>query len=195
MKKLILSSLISLAIGAGEVHAQTSSSLKYPTLDEKVSKANAIIEGFVVSTRGFENEEKTAIYTSATIRISKIFKGTIADSTIELVFEGGMYNGKRQILTHSFAVDKGNDGIFFIKANTSTAVWVDRSYSYIHLMGTSGYIKYHHDSVNHPATCPGGVFYADLEKDLFQAIEAITKVPRKTLAPNIFERMSAKGSK
>jgi hypothetical protein len=190
MKNLLIATVVCLTLGIGKIYTQPTSTFIYPTLEEKVEKSDVIIEGQVINTRGFENVEKTSIYTSATIRISKIFKGSIVDSTIEIVFEGGKLGDKRQILTHAFYIDKGRDGVFFLKANTSSAVLGDKSNSYILPMGTSSYIEYHHDPVNHPATSPGSS-YNDIEKDLFQRIEAITKVPRIIVSASIFDRKAA----
>jgi hypothetical protein len=194
MKNLIIVSVVCLTVGIGKIYTQPTLNFTYPTLDEKIEKSDVIIEGQVINTRGFENDEKTSIYTSATIRISKIFKGAIVDSTIEIVFEGGKLGDKRQILTHAFYIDKGRDGIFFLKANNSSAVLGDKANSYILPMGTSSYIEYHHDPVNHPATSPG-TSYDDIEKDLFQHIEAITKLPRIIIGSSIFDRKATTNRK
>ncbi len=43
----------------------------------------------------------------------------------------------------------------------------------------------------HVATC-GSMAYDNLEKDLLQPIEAVTKTQRKVLGPNMFERKATK---
>ncbi len=69
-----------------------------PSLAEKVAKADAVIEGMVIETKGYDSKDKSTIYTSALVRVSKIFKGTVSDIIIELVFEGGYTDEHRLIM-------------------------------------------------------------------------------------------------
>ncbi|MDB5282311.1 MAG: hypothetical protein JWO06_1386 [Bacteroidota bacterium] len=159
-----------------------------PTLEEKVTKSNLVIEGQVIAVKCFHHKDN--IYTSAVIKISKIFKGYINDSVVELVFLGGVTDSDALIISGGLILNTGMAGIFFVENNRPEISLVKSIASYWPTFGSRSYIGYHEESymvAHHIATCVG-IAYDDLEKDLFQPIEAITKIPRKVLGPNMFEQ-------
>jgi hypothetical protein len=193
MRKLLFLAFICLSVQSPKILAQTNSRYDNPRLEDKTSEAEAIVEGAVIETKGFQNEGMSCIYTSATIKISKIFKGEISDSTIELIFIGGRMGDRFAHVSDAFSIIKGQEGMFFIKNNRTGYSMQNTSKSFIPSNGYYCYIEYHHDLANHKATCPG-VYYDDLEKDLYPSIEAATGISKKILCLNTFEIEALKKS-
>ena len=170
------------------------SSSNASNIEELVNHADVIVEGQVSEIECFIDKD-SVIYTSAKIKISKIFKGANIDSTIELVYLGGHYDGitiaYQNISSHSLSLIKGRDGIFFLKSNkTDPSLRIGmKCYSVINMRGR--FIEYYHDHVNPPAVC-FNVSYNDLENELFKSIEMITQTKRKVLGLNTFEIEEAK---
>jgi len=161
----------------------------YPTLNEKVGHSDLVIEGEVINTKSFRNNGGN-IYTAVNIRVTKIFKGAINDSMIELILQEGGTDSMIVVVSNKLSLEKGMEGIFLL-SNNGTKVSLNNAFqSYVPLYGVRSYIEYHdriHMFAHHIATCRG-VAYDDLENDLFKPIEALTGVPRKVLGLNMFER-------
>jgi hypothetical protein len=175
-------------------------------LKEKTIKADAIVEGIITNVKGFKGDHGM-VYTSATIRISKIFKGDISDSIIELIFAGGkMDNGEFDIIDHGFHIGKGEDGMFFLRENKTGNILQSSLKSFIPSNGSRGYIKFNHSIskpvINSDGSYNDGPFYHiansrdgyfdDLKRDLYEPIIAITGTPAKVLGLNIFEQEALK---
>jgi hypothetical protein len=163
-----------------------------PTLEEKVTKSDLVIEGLVESVTGFR-ANKGNIYTSVIIRITKLFKGTVSDSIIEVIVDGGTADSILVMVSHGLILSTGMEGIFLLSPNQTEVKYAKEVKSFIPLYGERSYIGYHPEIymvAHHVATCKG-VTYDDLEKDLFEPIEAVTKTPRKVMGLNMFERKAA----
>jgi hypothetical protein len=162
-------------------------------LKKVIPASETIVEGHVLSVNPFHT--KTGIYTSAIIRVSKLFKGHISDTILEIVFEGGSLDGVDESFSNgAFYTYKNDEGVFFISSNKTGYTRRTDSNSYLPSFGQLSFIAYHAGAAkvaNHVATC-AGVTYDDLENDLFQRIEALTHTPRKVLGQNMFERSSPK---
>jgi hypothetical protein len=161
-------------------------------LENVIKQSDVIIEAKGVAVKHFRING--AIYTAITVNVLKVFKGNIADTIIEIVYEGGCMmkdtpNGAmaiEQCVTLSdggFGVSPGSDGILLLHIN-NTARLDTNLQSYMMFE----YIKYHHggEMVAHHIATSRGVTYDDLEIDLFQRIEKATNQPRKTLRRNSF---------
>jgi hypothetical protein len=193
MKSLTLSLYLSLfvfiACAAQETNASKPTSI---SLEKNVSQADLIVEGHVVSTKVFT--DKGNAYTSAIIRITKVFKGNTSDSAIELIYAGGIADSIAVRVTHGLGLSPGMEGVFFLRENKSDAKFVNGMKSFKAVYGRKSYIEYHdqaHMVAHHTATCVG-VAYDDLENDLFKPIEATTGISRKVIGPNMFERKLTK---
>lgn len=155
--------------------------------------SDVIIEGHVIEGKSFKT--RTSIYTSVTIRILKIFKGNITDSLIEVVEEGGSIDGQQlDINDGTVGASLNDEGIFFLDSNKTGATLKSNLLSY---SLASSFIGYRFGPVrvgNHLATCKG-VTYDDIEKDLYEPIEAATGQKRKVLGKNGFEIEAAKKQK
>lgn len=171
--------------------AQSSgTSPKSKQIHDFISKADVIAEGRVISSTGFELEGK-GIYTSAIIKITKLFRGSASDSVIELVYQGGMVNGILDInVGGKLALSKGNEGIFAASENNTGIKLAKGLKSYIKPIEYIMYIdrKYVGDG-NHIASC-NGVTYDNLEAEVFEKLEEITGKPRNVFGPNMFEKLT-----
>ena len=67
----------------------TAQSLYKIGFDEKVHSSSLIVEGKIVSQVSFWNAARTMIFTRNSVEVSKIFKGDITDSIIEVITVGG----------------------------------------------------------------------------------------------------------
>lgn len=78
-----------------------------------VTNAQFIIEGEIVKSEGFYSKD-SSIYTSNEIRISKVIRGKLNTSTVELITEGGQVGNDIMSSSHYTAnFYKGLKGIFF----------------------------------------------------------------------------------
>jgi hypothetical protein len=166
------------------VKAQNNSYRHYPTLEEKVTKADAVVEGEIIETRGFLKDGE--IYTSATLMISKIFKGHIKDTLIEVICKGGTYNGQTYASSHVRRLFKEDDGIFYLSKN-DTIKSGDSLISFTCYGNPANVTAYDYSSSEIRANGHEG-HYANLETDLFQKIESLTGQKRKAMGLNRFEK-------
>jgi hypothetical protein len=176
-------------------NTKDKSGTDYPTLDNMVTTSDFIFEGKLLK-RDFLIDKDSVIYTSANVRISKIFKGEEStDSTIEIIYKGGYYAGisiPYQISTHGYVLAKGAEGIFFLRANKTGVSLRKDNQSFLL---TYNYIHYNQYYPSGKRAHNGSIPYDDLEKELFQRIESITGQKRKILGPNMFELPTRKKGK
>ncbi|MDB5283552.1 MAG: hypothetical protein JWO06_2627 [Bacteroidota bacterium] len=153
-----------------------------------IAKADLVIEGRVISATGFM-PDKGRVFTSAIVQITKMFKGTVKDSLVELVYYGGSCDGIILIDARGgFGLSKDMEGIFALLDNKTDNKLAKGLQSYFEPIE---YIKYLPENIrgpgNHTAYWAGNT-YDDLEKEVFQPIEAITRQKRKVFGQNMFER-------
>ena len=207
MKRISL--LVWLALLVGQINAQTipnpdsSSAHVHLSFDDKVNKADAIIEGTVISevmrgANGFIGPQGN-VFSSVEIKISKIFKGEIKDTIIELVMDGGTYpSGEHKGWSANTSYGwlfKGYEGVFFLRKNNSDIQSGKKLQSFFYLRGLTTAFGYQHNPSGFPIVFNGENKFYDLEKEFFQKIESITHIPRKVLALNSFEIENAKKGK
>jgi hypothetical protein len=105
---------------------------------------------------------------------------------------GGYYRGGAVIPSVGVNLGRSDEGIFLLSDNKSGNSIAKGMASYVEPSGESGYVLYHarlklpgnHYVVGRNLVCD------DVEKDVFQRIEAATGQKRKVLGPNVFERPS-----
>jgi hypothetical protein len=180
--------LITLWVAAGimlhyQCSAQGTPSAQDTAFETRVAKSDLIIEGVVKSTETFMDDQHHSIYTSACIMVTKIFKGTVADSLVEFVFMGGYYKGGWDMPSHGVGVGVGDEGLFILSTNTGPRL-VKRLASYITLNRWNCIL--YHDRVHglvahHFAVGEGGLTFDDIEHDLFQRIESVTGQKKKSV--------------
>lgn len=168
--------------------------VKLNNLKDLVSQSSLVIEGRTIKSKGFMQTDGK-IFTSDIIKISKIFKGNISDSVIEVIFRGGSANGIIAVSDAGLCMGAGEEGIFFLKDNKFDSAQYKDLQSFVPAFFSGCFIEYFdkpHQKIAHNHVAINGTFaYDDLEKDLFEPIEAITGEPPKILGLNMFERTAA----
>jgi len=133
---------------------------------ERVQNAAVIVEGKVISKQSFWNEKHDYIYTSNTIEVYKVFKGSVTASNIEIITEGGVVDGKAIIANPSLKLSKGQTGIFIIKENVTIRINSFKPYA-----GPQGFIQY--DFSQNKAFDAFSV-YVGITTNLYQKIKSLT---------------------
>jgi hypothetical protein len=87
-------------------------------LSHRISFADAIVEGKVISREGFWNDESTLIYTTNKIEIYKSFKGNITTEIIEVRTRGGIVGDQMLYIPHSNQFKLYQEGIIFLKVDS-----------------------------------------------------------------------------
>lgn len=167
--KRLLSTLIGIAAFAG-LSAQCS--LIEVPLIQRANASTVIVEGKVTGQYSYWNSNHSMIYTANTIELYKIFKGSIATTSIEIITEGGTVALDRITVEPSLELSIGEVGMF-----TCTPVTrahhnlVSRSAlpQFEAYAGTQGFVKY--DVVNNTANDPFRK-YSDIQTELFDVVAA-----------------------
>lgn len=84
-------------------------------LENKISVADAIIEGKVIEKESFWNQDHSSIYTYNKIEVHKVFKGRIDDKYISVITSGGIVDSSFQFTPHSHQLGKLTEGLFFLE--------------------------------------------------------------------------------
>lgn len=83
------------------------------SLDKKIAQAQVIAEGQVIDQKSFWNPQHTMIYTANTIKVSRLFKGSLRTQTIEIVTQGGQVGNTYIEASDLLQLNKEEAGIFF----------------------------------------------------------------------------------
>ncbi len=135
------------------------------SLDQRIEKASAIVEGRVVSQSSFWDEQEHLIYTSNRVEVYRVFKGDRASDEIDIVTYGGVIGHRAQVVHPALQLAPGDVGVFFAAApravsKTST---VDHSLQFSPYASVQGFARY-----DEAAGTASDVFhvYADIVEDL-----------------------------
>ena len=85
------------------------------SLEDQASKSDLIVEGVVKEKEAFITAAGNFIYTTYQIEITKIFKGQLATSMVQVVEEGGVVGIKRIEASPSISLQLGESGTFFLE--------------------------------------------------------------------------------
>jgi hypothetical protein len=110
-------------------------------LEERIAEAVVVVEGKVIAKKPVWNKQHTKIYTLNTLEIFKVFKGTISDSIIGLITEGGMLDGQLHVVDPELNLEKDETGIFILKPLTFKLPGLNQQ-QYIPVGATQGFIRY-----------------------------------------------------
>lgn len=88
-------------------------SLAHVNDEEKISSSVLVIEGEVIEKFSFWGEERRNIFTSNLIRVTKIFKGELTGTNIEIITEGGQIGDTEMSLTNTLHLETGDAGVLF----------------------------------------------------------------------------------
>jgi hypothetical protein len=161
-------------------------------LEDKINKSDAVVEGVIINeTRWgdasfFGPQGKGVIFTSIIIRVSRVFKGEIKDTIIELVTDGGRSSDGLNTSSTWGMLYKGQEGVFFLRQNNTTIQSGKNIQSFLYLHSKS-VMLYNHGQPYYPITHDGTKRYDDLEKELYPAIETITGRPAKVVGVRTFQ--------
>lgn len=141
-------------------------------LEEKVKYASLIVEAQVIGKHSFWNAAHSMIYTANTIKISKIFKGTLSEKSIEILTLGGTVDNYFIEASDLLHLEKGYSGIFFcfINANKIQSP-KSKNVLYDVYSGNQGFLRY--DAEDDLAFAPF-VQYDRIEERLYPLLEAKT---------------------
>src|SRR5690606_25920792 len=85
--------------------------------DNKVQNSDLIVEGRVTEQHSFWDPQHRLIYTSNTVEVYKIFKGSLTGSTIEVLTVGGTVGLDHLEVSELLSLSKGDEGVFFCHPN------------------------------------------------------------------------------
>lgn len=177
MKRLNLNKLIAsmLLLTIIAFRANSQCMMRPLSLDQRMGKSSAIVEGIVTGQRTTWDDLKKKIYTIYTIEVTTVFKGS-STATVEIAMPGGTVGDMTMTSTSAFKLAKGSAGIFMIKPSAQRIV--SRSAVYDCYSGAQGFLKY--DAANRSAS---GVFdkYASIETLLYPLLESKTGQAKKVL--------------
>jgi hypothetical protein len=168
MKKILLAVLIVFAYRSSVAQC----SLKELSLPVRASNSDLIVEGKVVAKKSYWNDAHNMIYTSNTVEVYKVFKGTLSTSSIVVLTMGGTVDYDRITADPSLTLRVGETGIFTCETvKRFTVPNAQRSlYPTYEAYGSSqGFIKY--DLAGQTASDPFRV-YNDIEKQLYNVVLA-----------------------
>ncbi len=90
----------------------SNSQISVESIVTRINSADYIFEGEVIRSDGYWATDKDYIYTSATIDIKKIFKGTLQCGKVELITDGGQVGDSVEIqISHNLNLAKGMKGV------------------------------------------------------------------------------------
>lgn len=130
-----------------------------------MKESELIIEGRLISSKSFKIMHH-GIYTANTYKVLKVFKGAIVDSLIEVVYEGGQVDGYETIITDGVS-DVITEGVFFFKDKCQYHYSKDLESYFPPVYGIGYY------SADNKVRC-GDVTFDNIEKEIYQPIEALT---------------------
>ena len=150
-------------------------------LAQRIENAGLIIEGKVLNSTSFEAEDGSMIYTSHEVLVQTLLKGQAPEATVTVVTPGGTIANRTVDVTPSAILNPHEEGVFFLMKTTKFKE-LDNPVSYTFYAGPQGFVWYHHDRYNPPAT---DIFsgYNKVDLEVIQTIEKITGQPRVRLAP------------
>lgn len=84
------------------------------SLQDRVQQSSLIVEATVLSQTSFWNANQDFIYTSTTLNVHQVFKGSLSSQQIEIITEGGTVGNQKIIAEPSLTLDIDETGLFFL---------------------------------------------------------------------------------
>lgn len=82
-------------------------------IDNRIDRSDVIIEGKVISSNSYWNDNRDFIYTSNIIEVFKIFKGAVTSENIEIITQGGEVDDTWINVEPNLNITVGEIGMFF----------------------------------------------------------------------------------
>lgn len=108
MKKILLACLAT----AMYFTSYAQCSLREVSLTDRANAADLIVEGKVTATQSWWNVPHNMIYTSNTIELYKVFKGSVTTTSIEIITTGGTVGLDKITADPSLHLNVGDIGLF-----------------------------------------------------------------------------------
>src|SRR4030095_6228432 len=148
-------------------------------LPERVQKSRLVIEGKVIRQESFWDQAHRIIFTSHTIDIYKVFKGTVRSNTIEVTTLGGIVADKGMIVSDAETLNMEQDGIFMLNEHAQAARFpMNHAASFELFGGQDGVISY---DMRRATAQDRSANYGVIESDLYNQIELLTQEPMREL--------------
>jgi hypothetical protein len=158
------------------------------SIPERTEGASLVVEGKIVHQTSYWNKDRTKMFTSNFVQVSKVFKGEKTPQTVEIVTRGGFVGDEFQLLPHETEINAGEEGIFFLSPNDFNGHDKEAPTSRVYL-GRQGVVRYVDMGGRLIAFDEFGA-YTDVES-LHQSIRLSSGQETRNLRPNSFEARSA----
>ncbi|QCR23881.1 IPT/TIG domain-containing protein [Pontibacter sp. SGAir0037] len=150
------------------------------SLEEKTRQAQIIVEGEVISKKSFWDDQHRNIYTSHTIKVYKVFKGTVREEYVELVTEGGTVDLKMHVFSNALKLKEKQQGVFFLTEQQKHKI-SNHQIAAKAVADQQGFIEY--NLRNGAAKDPFNTF--DSVNEVYNAITAKTGTTYKVITENV----------
>ena len=143
--------------------------IEHWSLDKRIQESTLVIEAQVVDQQCLWDANHHNIYTLNTLKVFKLFKGTLKSQTIILVTQGGIVGMEKHMANPSLHLNKSDIGVFLLSDNSIPF----NNYSSLYRPTASfeSFIQY--DLINSKAFDTDGNFHS-INHDLYESIKAST---------------------
>jgi len=178
--------------------AQKASTELYQQLLETTAQSALIVEGEVIATESFWDENHTRIYTSNLLEVKTKLKGQLASRFIEVLTVGGQVGDDFLMVSHNITIGKGWKGLLFlnqleVEGKRWAAPSQERGGGRLRRPEGSYRIwdraTYYYDRINPPCVFAHSTV-KDIEAELLQPIEKLTAQPRTTFSSSFLRPSS-----
>ncbi|MEQ3654909.1 MAG: T9SS type A sorting domain-containing protein [Dokdonia sp.] len=176
MKTKKLLTILLLLVSVGYSYSQCSMIPK--PLDQRIADSRLVIEGEVIKQQGIWNDAKTMIHTINTIKVSKVFKGEMSSSTVDILTQGGTVGLTHDRVSVALKLHLGDIGVFTLRDNSSS---VKSSLPLYEVLGRQqGFIAYS------PVDGSAADFqsrFSSIENELYPFVTAMTRSAYREIQP------------
>jgi hypothetical protein len=138
----------------------------YPvSTEQKIIHSSLIVEGKVIAKKSEWNANHTMIYTTNSVEVYKVFKGTLQKNVIDIITIGGAVDGHAIQASHLLELNKNDVGVFFCRPQTAKNAPASFTSSLEVYSSSQGFLKY--DLSSKSANAPF-IKYDDIERILYR---------------------------
>lgn len=152
--------------------------LKEVPLNDRILSSGLIIEGKVTARQSFWDGNHQMIYTINTLEIYKIFKGSAASSSVNIITEGGAVGQDMIKVEPSLELSIGDIGVFTcnISSTSNLSGYSNSGDLYEAYAASQGFVKY---DLNDQTASEVFKKYSNVTTQLYGAIAALLNTPYK----------------
>lgn len=138
---------------------------------EKVASSPIVVEGVVTKQQPFWNKAHTFIFTSNTVHVYKVFKGSVTTQDVEIVTQGGEIDGYSVSATDLLSLKQNEVGLFCCHPNVGKIQSPTTGNALLDVYaGAQGFFKY--DMSNYSANAVLST-YNSITNGLYPRIQAL----------------------